>query len=51
MINADDKNSKETHWVSFFIDKNTDVYLDTFGIEYIPQEVLNKIGENQLLTL
>ena len=35
----------------FFIDKNTDVYLDTFGIEYIPQEVLNKIGENQLLTL
>ena len=35
----------------FFIDKNTDVYLDTFGIEYTPQEVLNKIGENQLLTL
>ena len=35
----------------FFIDKNTDVYLDTFRIKYIPQEVLSKIGENQLLAV
>ena len=26
-----------------FIDRNTAVYFDSFGIEYIPQEVLNKI--------
>ena len=42
------KNSKATHWLSLFINKNAAVYFDSFGIEYIPQEVL-KI--NQLLTI
>ena len=28
--------------VSFFTERNTAVYIDLFGIEYIPQEVLNK---------
>ena len=42
VINLDDKNSKGTHSVSLFINRNTAVYLDSFGIEYIPQEVLNK---------
>ena len=41
--NLDDKKSKGTHWVSFFIDRNTAVDVDSFGNEYIPQEVLNKI--------
>ena len=48
MINLDDKNSKRTHWVSLFIDKNTAVYFDSFGIEYIPQEVLNKIKDKSI---
>ena len=39
--NLDDKNSKRTHWVSFFSTRNTAVYFDSFGIEYIPQSVLN----------
>ena len=30
---------------SLFIDKNTAVYFDSFGIEYIPQEVLNNIKD------
>ena len=41
MINLDDKKSKGTHLVSLFIDRNTAVYFDSFGIEYIPQVVLN----------
>ena len=31
-----------------FIDKNTAVYFDSFGIEYIPQEVLNKIKDKSI---
>ena len=46
--NLDDENSKRTLWVSLFIDKNTAVYFDSFGIEYIPQEVLNKIRDNSI---
>ena len=42
-INLNDKNSKGTHWVSLLTGKNLAVYFDSFGIEYLPQEVLNKI--------
>ena len=47
-INHDDKDSKGTHWVSLCIDRNTAVYFDSFGIEYIPQEVLNKIKDKSI---
>ena len=49
VINLDDKNNKETHWVSLFIDKNLGVYFYDFGIEYIPQVVLNKIKSYQYI--
>ena len=42
------KKSKGTHSVSLFIDRNTSVYFDSFGIEYSPQEVLNKIKDNSI---
>ena len=45
VTNLDDKKGKGTHWVSLFIDRNTAVYFDFFEIEYIPQEVLNKIRD------
>ena len=45
VINIDDKNSEGTHWVSLFIDKNIAIYFDSFGIKYIPKEVLNKIKD------
>ena len=37
------KKNKGTHWVSLFIDRNTVVYFDSLGMEYIPEEVLTKI--------
>ena len=43
VINVDDKQSKGTHRTSLFIDRNTGEYFDSFGIEYILQEVLTKI--------
>ena len=42
------KKSKGTHSVSLFIDKNTAVYFDSFGTEYIPQEVLNNIRDKSI---
>ena len=49
VINLDDNNSKEAHWVSLFLNKNTAVYFDSFRIEYIPQELLNKT-KDKLIT-
>ena len=48
VINLDDKNSKVIHWVSLVIDRNGAAYFDSFRIEYIPQEVLNKIKEKSI---
>ena len=47
-INLDDKSSKRTHWLSLFINRNLVIYFDSFGIEYIPQEVLNKIKDKSI---
>ena len=30
-MNLDDRNNKVTHWVSLFIDRNTDLYFDSYG--------------------
>ena len=48
VINLDDKNGKETHWVSLFTYRNAAVCIDSFGIEYIIQELLNKIRDKLL---
>ena len=47
-INLGEKNSKRTHQVSLFINKNTAVYFDSFEIEYITVEVLNKIKDKSI---
>ena len=44
-INLDDKQSKGTHSVSLLVDRNILVYFDSFKVEYIPQDALNKIKE------
>ena len=48
LINIDETNSKGTHWVSLFIDKNLAVFSDSFEIEYIPQKILNKIKDKSI---
>ena len=49
VINLDNKNSKGTHLISLY----TAAYFDSFGVEYISQEVLNKIKDkwNEILTI
>ena len=42
VINLDDKKSKGKIPISIFIVRNTVAYFDSFGVEHIPQEVLNK---------
>ena len=48
VIDFDDKKSKGEHCILLLIDKNTAAYFSSFGIEYIPQEVLNKIRNKSI---
>ena len=45
LINLNYKQSKGTYQVSLFVVRNTSVHFDSFGMEYIPQDVLNKIKD------
>ena len=38
----------ETHLASLVIHKNVPIYFYSFGIEYIPQELLNKIRDQSI---
>ena len=51
VIDINDKKSKGTDRVSLFIDRNTDEYFDSFRIECIPQEILDKIRDKKQLTI
>ena len=44
-----EQKGNETDWVLLFIAKNTAVYFDSFGIEHIPQDVL-EIIKNKSIT-
>ena len=48
VINPDIKYSKGTHRVGLFIYKNVTIYFDSFGIEYVLQQILNKIGDKTI---
>ena len=48
IIKLNDKKSKEMYWVSLFIDRKAAGYFDSFGIQYIPLEVLNKIRKKSI---
>ena len=49
VTNLDDKISKGTYRISLFIDRNLVMYFHSFGIGYIPQEVLNKIRDKSII--
>ena len=48
VINLDDKLNKGIHCVPLFIDRHMVVYFDFFRIEYIPQEILNKVKDKSI---
>ena len=48
VINLNNKNSKGAHWVLLFIDQNVAAYFDSFGIKYIPLEVLSQIRDKSI---
>ena len=48
MINLDEKKIKGTQCVSLFTDRNTTVYVDSFLVEYVLQEVLNQIRDKSI---
>ena len=48
VINLDEYENTGTHWVSLFVKTNEVIYFDSFGIEHIPKEINEFIGNKEI---
>ena len=48
IINLDEYEDLGTHWIALFYKKNEIVYFDSFGVEHIPEEIKEFIGNKNI---
>ena len=48
IINLDEYVDVGTHWIALFCNRNEIVYFDSFGIEHIPEETKEFIGNKNI---
>ena len=49
VINLDEYNDIGTHWIALYV-RNNCIYFDSFGIEYIPNEIKQFIGSKDIIS-
>ena len=49
-INLDELKSIGTHLIALYVDDNNVTYFDNFGVENIPKEIKNFIGNKNIIT-
>ena len=49
-INLDHSKNIGTHWVVIFVKKDGVIYFESFGVEYIPEEIKKSIGNKNIKT-
>ena len=50
VINLDHSENTGTHWTVIFVKLNEVIYFDSFGVEYIPNEIMEKIKHKNIKT-
>ena len=48
VINLHEYADEGTHWIALFCNRSEIVYFDSFGVEYVPEEIKNFIGKKNL---
>ena len=48
IINLDEYESRETHWIALHVNSKIVTYFDSFGVEHIPKEI-RKFIRNKIL--
>ena len=48
VINLDEYADVGTHWIALFCNKNTVIYFDSFGVEHVPEEIKQFIGNKNI---
>ena len=50
VINLDQCHDIRTHWIALYVNNNIVTYFDSFGVEYIPKEIMNFISRKKIIT-
>ena len=50
VINLEEYSDVGTHWIALYVNNKTVTYFDSFGIEYIPKEVKEFIGNRNIIS-
>ena len=48
VINLDEYEDVGTHWIALFCNKSEIVYFDSFGVEHVPKEIKEFIGNKNI---
>ena len=48
VINLDEHKDAGTHWIALFCNRNEIVYFDSFGVEHVPEEIKEFIGNKNI---
>ena len=48
IINLDEYADVSTHWVALFCNRSEIVYFDSFGVEHVPEEIKEFIGNKNI---
>ena len=49
IINLDEYADVGTHWIALFCNENEIVYFDSFGVEHVPEEIKEFVGNKNII--
>ena len=49
LINLDEYADVGTHWIALFCNRSDIVYFDSFGVEHLPQEIKEFVGNKNMI--
>ena len=50
VINLHEYRDIGTHWVALYVNNETIIYFDSFGVEHIPKEIMKFVGNKNIIT-
>ena len=50
VTNLDEYADVGTHWIALFCNRNEIAYFDSFGVEYVPEEIEDFIGHRNIIS-
>ena len=49
LINLDEYTDVGTHWIALFRNRSGIVYFDSFGVEHVPEKILEFVGSKSII--